>query len=377
MRVLFFNHEQYTDFESEAGNLELRLPMLECGKITEHQDYIYQRVQNRLGFDAMIQGALDAVRQFKPDLVVNSTTWPHKSIPPGYIADIEALGYPVLTVFWDTIPDQAFAAKFERPLFLASSYFCECGSFFGYARYRLWNELLGLGKGVLYLTGNNVLVEKFHGQPSLKTVDVALIGSLYENRIELLGYLNDALAAQGLKVEHFGGAFNVARGKPKEGLSANWLDQSSYREIINKTKILLCPAGDAGQWGVRGKIFEALSCGAFCLVEHTPDTAKTIPKDVMATYSNPRECLEKINYFLKNDGERNRLAEIGHRWFMENYNCKDFWKKALTTIENNGDQFLNTAFVEQNYVAVRNSVIEALDGREPTIGLLERMNFSF
>ncbi|MDA0238534.1 MAG: glycosyltransferase [Proteobacteria bacterium] len=383
MRVLFFNHEQYTDFENEAGNIELRLPMLASGVITEFEDYGYQRIQNEQGFEAMIDGALTAVKRFQPNLVVNSTTWPHKSIPPGYIADIESWGYPVLSVFWDTIPDQAIAARFERPLFLASSYFCECGSFMGYARYRLWNEVLALGKKVIFLSGNNVLPEKFRPNGSPKTIDIGLIGSLYKVRIELLTYLNRALAERGVRVEHFGGHFNVERANAVDGRSAEWLDEAGYLDVLNSTKIILCPAGETGQWGVRGKIFEAMACGAFCLIERTPDTSMTIPAEAAATYSGHEECRAAILHYLDNEDERIRQAAAGYQWFNETYNSPVFWKGFLTghlagqRAEQRAGQseFPSAPFVEHNYGVLRDKFTEALGGRAPTPELMAGMNF--
>lgn len=374
MRALFFNHEQYTGFENEAGNIEFRLPMLSSGAITEHENYIYQRVQTEHGFEAMIEGAFEAVRRFKPDLVVNMTTWPHKSIPPGHIADIENLGYPVLTAYWDTIPDQDIAVRLERPLFYASSHFCEGGSFLGYARYRLWNDLLGLGKGVIYLAGNTLVNGRFHPDEQLenssKTIDIALIGSLYEERITLLNYLNDALAGRGIQVSHFGGHFSADSSE-----TGRWLDEAEYVDVLNKSKIVLCPAGASYQWGVRGKIFEAMACKAFCLIEQTPDTARTIPDTAAVSYSSPEECLNSIIHYLDHEDERRNRAAAGYRWFNKTYDSAAFWADFLNGVAAGRTDFTNTPFVEENYAQLRDMVVEALDGREPTRELMESMNF--
>ena len=277
MRVLFLDHEQYGDFENEPGNLELRLPMLASGAVDDYQDYHYQRFQRQTSFDNMIEGLFETARAYQLDLIVNGTTWPHESIPPGHLIDLEKLGFPVLTIFWDTLANPEKARQFEYPVFHASRYFCDGGSFLCYARYRLWAERMKLEKGVALLTGHTVMEENFRPDGRPRDIDVALIGSLYENRIELMNYLNAALADRGIRVEHFGGHFDVTKNHPYAGGSGGFLDADAYLDVIRRSKIILCPWGQTGGTGVRGKTFEFMSCEAFCLVERTPDVAHPVP----------------------------------------------------------------------------------------------------
>ncbi len=80
MRVLFLNPEQYVSWENEPSNYELRLPILNCGAVTEHNDYCYQRKLRATGREEVEREVLAMVEAFKPDIVINSTTWPSQSV---------------------------------------------------------------------------------------------------------------------------------------------------------------------------------------------------------------------------------------------------------------------------------------------------------
>ena len=49
MKVLFLNPEQYVDFENEPSNYQVRLPALNSGMISEHVDFVYQRIFRKSG----------------------------------------------------------------------------------------------------------------------------------------------------------------------------------------------------------------------------------------------------------------------------------------------------------------------------------------
>src|SRR5689334_19871439 len=98
MKILFFNPEQYVDFSDEPSNYQLRLPILNCGLPIEHRDHAYQRDLRADGVQAMNERALAAARQFQPDLVVYSSTWPQDNLDPRVLAEIRARGARVMYV---------------------------------------------------------------------------------------------------------------------------------------------------------------------------------------------------------------------------------------------------------------------------------------
>ena len=152
IRVLFFNHEQYTNYENEPGNLEIRLPMLSTGFIKEYRDFIFQRVKKEYGLGGMIHAATDAVIKFMPDLIVYITGWSKDDIPNQLMNGFEKAGVKVLTIAWDTYPGPTPLKFRQNDLFRSTSLFCEACSFISYARFRFWREYLSPHKAVIYLS---------------------------------------------------------------------------------------------------------------------------------------------------------------------------------------------------------------------------------
>ena len=167
IRVLFFNHEQYNSFEEEPGNLEVRLPMLTSGYITEYQDFIFQRVKKELGLGGMIRAATEVVIKFKPDLIVYITGWSKDDIPVELLNGFEEYGAKILTIAWDTYPGPTPLKFRQNNLYNSTSFFCEACSFISYARFRFWREHITPQKGVLYLSGNNILKNHFKKSKSI------------------------------------------------------------------------------------------------------------------------------------------------------------------------------------------------------------------
>ena len=99
MKVLFFNPEQYVDFENEPSNYQIRLPALNSGAISEHRDFIYQRVFRESGKDAMNQAALEAYQVFEPDVVINSLCWWQECISSQTLAKIRKGGGKVISIY--------------------------------------------------------------------------------------------------------------------------------------------------------------------------------------------------------------------------------------------------------------------------------------
>jgi len=368
IRVLFFNHEQYNNFENEPGNLEVRLPMLASGLIKEHNDFVFQRIKKEIGLGGMIKAATKAVLDFKPDLIVYITGWSKDDIPGQLINGFEEVGIKVLTIAWDTYPGPTPLNFRQNNLFKSTSYFCEACSFISYARFRFWREQLNPEKGVLYLSGNNILNNQFKDLSMKKDIDVALIGSLYMARHRLLKFLKKNLLPHGIKVSHFGGYFDESIGLPADSSAhtLNRISSKDYINTINRSKIVLCPGGSEGQWAVRGKIFEIMSCGSFCLAEDNFDIKQTIPQGKLITYKNFDECLQQILFFLKHEKKREMLAKDSRDWYLNTYDSATFWRDFLFKMSIGDNNIKNTPFVENNYQIIKKNILKHFEGKTIT-----------
>ena len=333
--------------------------MISSGFIKEYRDFIFQRVKKKHGLGGMIQAATDAVIKFMPDLIVYITGWSKDDIPNQLMNGFEKAGIKVLTIAWDTYPGPTPLKFRQNNLFRSTSLFCEACSFISYARFRFWREHLSPHKAVIYLSGNNILDNHFKNLSLTKDIDVALIGSLYTARLQLMEFLKQNLLPLGISISHYGGYFDESSGLPADESThtSNRLSNQDYINVINRSKIVLCPGGAQGQWAVRGKIFEIMSCGTFCLAEDNFDIQNTIPKDKLVTYENFDECLSQILYYLNHETEREVLAKNSRDWYLNTYNSKEFWQEFLYKITIGDNNFHNTPFVENNYQIIKRTLL--------------------
>ncbi|MGB5982124.1 MAG: glycosyltransferase [Nonlabens sp.] len=78
--------------------------------------------------------------------------------------------------------------------------------------------------------------------------------------------------------------------------------------------------------GFNQRMFEIMGVGGFMLTREAPNFEKDFPKGIFATYKNIDDCLDKIQYYLKADKEREEIAAAGHKFISENY---DYSRIAL------------------------------------------------
>ena len=65
--------------------------------------------------------------------------------------------------------------------------------------------------------------------------------------------------------------------------------------------------------GFNQRMFEVMGVGGFLLTRNAPNFAKMFPKNIFITYNTTEDCIDKINYYLKADKERNEIAKAAQR----------------------------------------------------------------
>ncbi len=107
-------------------------------------------------------------------------------------------------------------------------------------------------------------------------------------------------------------------------------------QIYKDSRIVFNDYGEiADGMGVNQRIFEVLGAGTLLLTRKANNLDKTFPKDIFATFSDERDCLDKINYFLKNEKEREEIAKAGQEFILNNYNYKDLMKQLDQILKQN------------------------------------------
>lgn len=329
MKVLFFMPEQYVNWEDEPCNYELRLPILNCGLVTEHRDFCYQCLLRAEGRDSMNRKALREVLEFQPDLVVYGTSWPQESIAPVVFHEIMRHGIPVFAGIFDT---QTELHLHELEWLINCNYFGLADSITNYDRFCSLSRRYPQVRGVLFMAGNNVFTDTIRKVNEKKIYDVTVLGSAEAHRVQLIEFLSRSLPKYGIKFHKFGGLVDSRRGEPPSDglrLTDRWVPWNEYVSIINQSKICISSQTSGSRMQLKGKVFHYLACGTLCLSDANPELKRVVPKNCLVTYHSIEDCLEKIVYYMANDDERQSIAGAGHRWFRKTFDYKAFWSRFL------------------------------------------------
>lgn len=94
-------------------------------------------------------------------------------------------------------------------------------------------------------------------------------------------------------------------------------------QVYKDSKIVLNDYIDlAAGVAVNQRIFEVLGVGSFLLTKYADNLVKDFPKDIFITFRDSADCLDKINYFLANEKEREEIALNGQKYLLEHFNYK-------------------------------------------------------
>jgi hypothetical protein len=107
-------------------------------------------------------------------------------------------------------------------------------------------------------------------------------------------------------------------------------------QIYKDSKIVFNDYGEiADGMGVNQRIFEVLGVGSFLLTRQADNLNQRFPKDIFGTFTDEKDCLDKINYYLKNEKEREEMAKAGQDYIMKHYNYKDLMKELDVILKEN------------------------------------------
>ncbi|HOV90578.1 MAG TPA: glycosyltransferase [Syntrophorhabdaceae bacterium] len=347
MKILFFNPEQYVSFDKEPSNYELRLPIINCGIVSSYYDYIYQRILLNEGSKIMNRKALEIAFDLKPDLIIYSTTWDDHSLKRDVIKKITKRKIPVYTHVWDTL---TINRPKEIAWFLDSHYLGIADSVLNYFFYR-YHLRFSNARAVLFTPGHNVFTDIVKKMNLEKTLDVTLLGSNEGLRVRLIQYLKEKLIAQGIEIHKIGGLVDDTKTKPEKGLrlTDNWIPWEEYVKTINKSKICLSSQTVSYRTQIKGKVFDILACGTFCLTDRNREITKIIPDECVGYYTDFEDCYKKIIYYLENEEEREAIAKKGYEWYHSNFNYKKFWSEFLLSASEMKENVPTLPILEYEY----------------------------
>ena len=162
-----------------------------------------------------------------------------------------------------------------------------------------------------------------------KAIDVSFCGSIKMPRIK---FLNELVCA-GIRPQVFGKGWSEG-----QDVNGRVLSPVEYISMINQSKINLDLNRDSSDTfdcqQIKGRDFEVPMCGGFLLVEHFDDLKYyyKIGKEI-ETFKSPRECADKIRFYLKRQEKRELIAKAGQRRALKDHTYTVRFKKLLRQIK--------------------------------------------
>lgn len=181
---------------------------------------------------------------------------------------------------------------------------------------------------------------KYHKPINIEKIyDVTFIGAPLKDRYDYIKYLRD----KGVNIKLFGGGWE--KHQDLADIWGGFLYPEEFIKVINQSKINLnfsktfFKQGNNGQ--MKGRVIEVLACNSFLLTEFTKKTIDYLEKNSQYNFKTKEELLKKINFYLKNEKEREKLAEEGYKHILKYYTWKKLFQNFFYKIEKDKTTPLN------------------------------------
>ena len=162
--------------------------------------------------------------------------------------------------------------------------------------------------------------------------DVSFVGQRMADRAGRLSYL---CRTRSLNLRIYGTGW-------QSGLSSATLKKSfygpaigdEYAKVICASKIALGFLNHKVGDTFTTRTFEIPACGGFLLAERTPAHRSLFIENSEAVYfDSNEELVDKVDYYLKHESERQRVAKAGYQKVMKSgYTWKDLMEKVINEI---------------------------------------------
>lgn len=130
----------------------------------------------------------------------------------------------------------------------------------------------------------------------------------------------DALKSNGVNLYYDGGLY------PND----HFIPFSEVIQIYMRSKITVNFSRSAYEFQLKGRVFEAITCGAMLLEEDNPETRRCFePMIDYVPFMNEADLVEKAKYYIEHEAERAKIASNGHRKVKEKYNIFVWFKTVF------------------------------------------------
>jgi glycosyltransferase involved in cell wall biosynthesis len=166
--------------------------------------------------------------------------------------------------------------------------------------------------------------KKFYPLNIEKKYDVTFIGAAYGQRIE---YVKEAIK-NNINIKVFGKGWDKFSDiKPYWG---GYVSSEDINKIINQSKINLnFMWSSKGGYQVKGRNFELSGCKVFQLCNYGEELLEYFKPDInIGTFKDKNDFIEKINYYLANEKEREEIAKKSYELTLQ----KHTWDRKFKEI---------------------------------------------
>lgn len=163
--------------------------------------------------------------------------------------------------------------------------------------------------------------ELYYPMPGNKKYDVCFIGANYGIRKKIV----QAIQKRGINIICYGKGWPNGR-----------IDVKDIPELFAKSKILL-GVGTIGHctdfYALKMRDFDGPMSGSMYITHDNPDLYELydVGKEIV-TYKTPEECAEKIDYYLRHDEEREKIAKAGRLRAEKNHTWEQRFEKIFRTL---------------------------------------------
>lgn len=161
--------------------------------------------------------------------------------------------------------------------------------------------------------------------------DVAFIGGPGRRgqRAELLAQI-----ASAFDTRVFGRGWQHYRQRHRELRVGGVVFPRKYRRICANARIVLgLNEVNRVPYYSSNRVFLTLGCGAFHLTHYVPGLEEVFQEGVhLAYFRSPEECLEKVEFYLRNEGLRREIAARGHELARRSHRYFDRVGSILTML---------------------------------------------
>lgn len=204
----------------------------------------------------------------------------------------------------------------QSPMMLENSIFCDYRTATGYGTCKLWEKKIDLPVHHV-LDGSNPSI--YYPSNKKKQYDITFIGGSDRERTSIYDFLKNRY-----RVKFFGPTYSGRFIRPKE-----------FREICCKSRILLNISRGNYEGYSSLRLWNLLACGSMVLTKKIPNMTKHMGLETdkhIVEFGNFVELIRKLDYYLENEEDRNKIAENGLNFLRLNRTWKHSAKEIIDLV---------------------------------------------